>query len=67
MVLPKIAVRVLLEIKGVVSTRDCSFQVPEDRVDPGKAVHLGTLSFADDVPLVDTTGLLYYDEAGKTV
>lgn len=59
--------RILLEIKGVVGARDRGLQIPKDSVDPGKAVHLRTLSFTDDVPLVDAIGLHYRGAAGEPV
>lgn len=35
LILTEIPVRILVKIKGVIGARDCSFQVPQDRVDPG--------------------------------
>jgi len=52
-------VRILLEIKGVIGARDRGFQVSQDRVDPGKALHLGAFPFADDVPVMNAAGLLF--------
>lgn len=59
--------RILLKIKGVIGARDRSLQVPQDRIDPGKAFHLCAFSFADDVPFMNAAGLLYSCEAGKAV
>jgi len=62
LILSEIPVRVLLEIKGMIGACDRSFQVPKDRVNPGKAGHLCAFSFADDVPIMAATGMLSCSE-----
>ena len=42
--LSKITVRVLVEIEGMIRIRNGVLQVPEDRIDPGKAFHFSAFT-----------------------